>query len=498
MEKGSKEEEARQEGEAEEDWAALGAEVGGRCFAFLRPLLRRLDAHLDVRLVRTLANLVPALVERRGRADALLLSQLGDALEREGHGPAGTKRVESLLRSPKWQAAEVGDFLQEQARVLVGVEAARVPEGRALLILDGSVEEKPESATLEGLAPVLSAKARRLRRSRPRLGPGYWRGRPGPPTVVPGWTCLRLVVTGWAERTLKRPVALGAAQWYRRVGRDHPDQAALAAPVPTADAATAAWALLRPFVDAIGADRLLFVGDREYANLPWLTRLVGLRLPFVVRFKKGNHLRPEEAPSVGDPRASPTQAQAEGRPAWRLTQRLLFRQARTIANPRDPKHPIGVRFGARPVRLIGADEPLWLVWVKVGKGGRRRRVGEPWRLLTSLPLATDDDVWRVVEAYAARWQIEQTIRFTKTELGIESVRVRAWERRAKLLSILTLTYAFLAWLLGDGAAPLVARLLRVVARRGRQAREAWRPLYRLRQALAILWTRHTPSFQGVP
>lgn len=498
MNKGSKREEARQEGKAEEGWEDLGQAMGAKCFGFVRPLLRRLDAHLDVRLVRTVANLVPVLVQRRGRADALLLSQLGDALERAGHGPAGTKRVENLLRSAKWQASEVGDFLGEQARALVSDEAARVPEGRALVILDGTVEEKPESAVLEGLAPVNSAKGRRLRRPRPKLGPGYWRGKPGPPTVVPGWTCVRVVVTGWAERTLRRPVGLGAALWYRRVGREHPDHAAVDAAVPTADAATAAAAVLRPFVAAIGVAHLLFVGDREYANLPWLTQLIGLNLPFVVRFKKGNHLRPEDAPSVSDPLASPTQCQAEGRPAWRLTQTLLFRQTRTIANPRDPQHPIPVRFGARPVRLVGVDEPLWLVWVKVGKGGRRRRVGEPWRLLTSLPVETDEDVWRVVEAYAARWQIEQTIRFTKSELGIESVRVRAWEPRAKLLAVLTLAYAFLTWLLGDGSTPLVARLLSVVHRRGRQAREAWRPLYRLRQALAFLWKRHTPSFQGVP
>jgi hypothetical protein len=113
-------------------------------------------------------------------------------------------------------------------------------------------------------------------------------------------------------------------------------------------------------------------------------------------------------------------------------------------------------------------------------------------------LETYDDVWRVVEAYAARWQIEQMLRFSKAELGVESVRVRAWEPRTKLLAILSLAYAALVHLLADGASPLVAEVLRLVHRTGRQANHAWRPTYRFRRALAALFKRHTPTFQGVP
>jgi hypothetical protein len=90
------------------------------------------------------------------------------------------------------------------------------------------------------------------------------------------------------------------------------------------------------------------------------------------------------------------------------------------------------------------------------------------------------------------------LRFAKSELGIESVRVRAWEARAKLLALVALTYAYLVHLLGDGTDPLLPAVLRWAHRTGTQARERWRPLYRLRAALAALWTRHTPSLQGVP
>lgn len=498
MKQSSKDAEVRQEELTEARLEELREEVGAKCFGYLRPFLQTLDTHLDVRLVRTLAHLVPAILKRRNSPEALLLSQLGDELEREGHGPAGTKRIGNLLTSEHWRAEEIGEYLLEQAKELIRSEAARVPEKRALCIVDGSVREKSESAQLEGLAPINSAKARRLRRPRPKLGPGYYRGPLGPPTVVPGFHWASLVLTGWEERTAQRPVGLGGWLFYRRVARTHPDHQEIDAPIPTADQATALHFLLTHFLEAVDRDHLLFVGDREFANTPWLTSLIRQKLPFVVRWKKGNHLRPEDASSVKDPLISPTQRRQEGRPAWKITQKLLFRQQRTIFNPRNPQQSLSVRFGVDPVRLVEDEEPLWLVWVKLGKGGRRRREGEPWRLLTNLPLETQEDVWRVVQAYAARWQIEQSIRLTKSQLGIQSVRVQKWDVRAKLLAIVALAYAFLVWFLGDLTSPLVHDVLQIIHRTGRQANEVWRPIYRFLQALAKLWKVHTPTFQGIP
>jgi hypothetical protein len=92
--------------------------------------------------------------------------------------------------------------------------------------------------------------------------------------------------------------------------------------------------------------------------------------------------------------------------------------------------------------------------------------------MTDLPLGTYQEVWRVVEADAARWQIEQTIRFTKSALVFESIRLRDWEPRQKLLDLVALVYALLLFHLGDTTSALVPRLLRVSHRRGRQAREA--------------------------
>ena len=170
-----------------------------------------------------------------------------------------------------------------------------------------------------------------------------------------------------------------------------------------------------------------------------------------------------------------------------------------MANPRNPKQPISVSFAARPVRLLTRDDPLWLVVVRLGKATKRRRGdAEPWRLLTTEPVETREQCWRIVEAYAARWRVEQMLRFGKSELGIESIRVRAWEARRKLLGIVALAYAFLVELLGDCTDRLVTAVLSWAHRTGRQAREGWCSLYRLRAGLAALWQRHTPSLEGVP
>jgi len=64
MGKSSREEETCQGGRAEEDRGDLARSAGRACRAYLRPCLRQLDSHLDVRLVRTLASLVP--VSSRG------------------------------------------------------------------------------------------------------------------------------------------------------------------------------------------------------------------------------------------------------------------------------------------------------------------------------------------------------------------------------------------------------------------------------------------------
>jgi len=90
--------------------------------------------------------------------------------------------------------------------------------------------------------------------------------------------------------------------------------------------------------------------------------------------------------------------------------------------------------------------------------------------------------------------IELTWRYSKSELAIESPRVWTWERRAKLLWMLTLAYAFLLSLLDTALSELRNRLLRAWCHRtGKRSREIAAPLYRLRSALSRLWQTYPGS-----
>jgi hypothetical protein len=101
---------------------------------FLAPLLERLSRRVDVRVVRTVGYVVEALVRLRQRSCALWLTEIGTLLLGAAHAPAGVKRVARLLASPDWNAAEVEQWLLEQADQVVEQE-----EDVALVALDQSV-----------------------------------------------------------------------------------------------------------------------------------------------------------------------------------------------------------------------------------------------------------------------------------------------------------------------------------------------------------------------
>ena len=85
-------------------------------------------------------------------------------------------------------------------------------------------------------------------------------------------------------------------------------------------------------------------------------------------------------------------------------------------------------------------QPLWLVVA-------RRKGESPWYLLTSESAYSPELAWKIVFAYARRWQIEMALRYNKSELAFESPRLLQWDARLKLLSITGLVYAFLLSLL---------------------------------------------------
>lgn len=205
--------------------------------------------------------------------------------------------------------------------------------------------------------------------------------------------------------------------------------------------------------------------DRGFARSQWLYQVLESDLRFVLRWPKRYRLLDQWG---------------EARKAWQIARGKRTWSTRQLYDSHTgTHHKVGVL--ALPVAHPEHARPLWLV-VARSKHGR-----EPWYLLTSDLIRTPEDAWAVVVAYARRWQIEQSWRYHKSELGCESPRVWKWERREKLLLIVTLLYAFLLSLLAEELEVLREACLRWGCHRtGKRSRKVAAPLYRLRAALSRL------------
>jgi Transposase DDE domain len=419
--------------------AQVATEVRQDLMAFLQPLLARLDAQIDRRLVQTFARTVDAILCFRNRPHGLLLSELGGYLLDPEHAAAGTKRLSNLLRSGKWSASLSEDFLW--LRSTHQLEELEQQGEEALVLWDESVLEKPESIATPDLGSVRSSKAHRLT----RIKPGFYHP-PGRPIFVPGFQWIGLLLAG-----IRGTPSVAALQWWTNRG-EH-----------ASDKRTEETALLQRCLDAWGR-RVCHVFDRGFAGTPWLRLLISAETRFILRWPARYKL----ADGAG------TQHHAwqlvRGKRAW--DHRLLW----------DARHHCSRKTGILAVPVLWEEHSLVLIVARRGAGQ------QPWYLLTNEPVATSEELWRIVLSYARRWQLEMVWRYNKSELAMESVRVWTWERRKKLLLLAALAYAFLISLLSPSRQVLRTWLLdHWCHRTGKRSRDAPTPLYRLRSALSRLW-----------
>jgi hypothetical protein len=432
------------------------ADLFERLRGFLSPLLTELDEQIDKRLVGTFLGTVRAILEHRHRQGGLLLSELGGVLLSPDHAPAGTKRIGNLLKCAKWAFELVARFLWRQAKERL--EELEEANEDALVLWDDSVNEKPESLHAQGLGPVRSSKAKRLS----RIKPGYYR-KPSAPVFVPGfgWLCLLLIGRSGP------PTVAGMEWWTTRETEGGPEP-------QNGRTLRSGW--LCALSHAWGR-RVVHVFDRGYAGAPWLKELLERDVRFVQRWPKRYHL---------------VDGEGQEKKAWEISRGKRAWGHRYLRDPRrneEMKVSVLAFRVSHPQQhravkgILLPEAPLWLVVARTSRKGQ-----EPWYLLTNEPVETEEDAWKVVLAYARRWQIEMTFRFHKSELALESPRVYAWERRMKLLFMVTVAYAFLLSLLDDTLQLVREWLLRHYCHRtGKRGRETPAPLYRLRAALSRLW-----------
>lgn len=431
--------------------------VRGAWQNLIAPLLLQLDHKMDRRLVDTLGQMVRCLIEHRHRATGLLLSELGAVLLSPDKAPAGTKRVSNLLRSSKWSAHDVAAHLWQHGQEQVGRWQQEGQEGWVLW--DHSVLEKPESQHSQGLSPVRSSKAARLS----RIKPGYYRP-PGAPVFVPGWNWMALLFIASSG-----PPCVGAMRWWgTRSMSPEGHQPWLE------DKGQLQSELLLQCQESLGQG-VVHLFDRGFAGGPWLRELSATGTRFVMRWPKHYKLT------------------SAAHQSWKAWQHLRGKRSWDHQLVPDARRAQMKKVGVVAVQVFHSaygqgQTPLWLVAARSG-GGR-----EPWYLLTNEPIEDAKSAWRVVRAYARRWQIEMSFRFQKSELAMESPRLWCFERRVKLLMLVTLTYALLLALVRLPRAQVAQLLRHGCHRTGKRSRETSTPLYRLRQALAYLFHTHHPDF----
>lgn len=435
MNKGTGKEEKKQE----------GRELENQCWRYLQSFLEGLHQKLDRRLVKTLLDLVLVILMHRHRNNGLLLSELGDHLLGGERGPAGVKRISSLLHSKKWKSRWILNYLWQQAQAKV--KELRAHQEAAYVIWDESVLEKSESLKAERLCAVRSTKAVRLK----RIKPGYFNPPTGHPIFVPGFNWLQILVTG-----LQGTPVLAHLCWWTTRG-----EAASQKRVEEGK-------ILRK-VARLWGRQVVHIWDRGFAGSPWTTLALDHHLRFILRWNKRYHL-------LGpDGRKQEVWKILRGKRSW--DHRLIWDARRRCLRK------TGII--ALPVHLPGEERPLFVVASRPGYGRK------PWYLLTTEPVHTPEQAWQIVFAYARRWQIEMSLRFTKSELAFESPRLLQWEARMKFLLIASLAYAFLLSLL-----PLTDSLFRLLStfchRTGKWSQVTLTPLYRLRLALSRLWLTFRP------
>jgi hypothetical protein len=271
---------------------------------------------------------------------------------------------------------------------------------------------------------------------------------------VPGLNWLQIVVTG-----MKGPPALAHIRFwttrgdYKTTRREEEHR------------------LLRDLAKRWG-QTVIHLWDRGFAGAPWLGLVIFYKVRFIVRWNKNYKLI--------DPKGRKLKAWECSRGNRSLDHRMIYDARRRC------ERKTGIVF--LPVRVPDfPDYPFTLVVSRPGKGRK------PWYLLTNEHVTSVEDAWRIVLAYNRRWQIEMSIRYSKSELAFESPRLPAWERRAKLMALVAIVQAFLFSLLDDRLLLLRSWLLdHWCHRTGKRSRSTATPLYRLRLALSQLWLYFRP------
>jgi len=206
---------------------------------------------------------------------------------------------------------------------------------------------------------------------------------------------------------------------------------------------------------------VVFTMDRGFGRLKLLGEMHDKGMRFVVRLKQDIHVDP------GDERLISLK--------W-LSYAIALVHWNNVYDVQQKREKV-LRYGWRKVKRPGIKGDVYLVisWLE----------GEetPWLLLTNEVISSAEDAWRIVRIYWRRMEVEQTLRYLMSELGIESFRVRSIEAIKKLFAMAMVVLAMLVELF-QGQPVLVELICKLARWLGLKKEKA--TIYKLRWGLRKL------------
>ena len=365
---------------------------------YLTPFLTLFSNYVDKRYISTFHELFLAILKNRNSTRNLLLSELGSFVAGGAHAKAGTKRISNLLHCKTWDHNLIREHLHKQADQRVSKMLSM--ESEPLLLWDGSCLEKHESIKHEALCPVASSKAQRLA----RIKPGYYT----PPTkkyvFVPGFH-----IEGIALTALNSTASIFEMNVWTSRGKykEWPGNYL--------------WNGFKYCQENYGNHTVLHVFDRGYAHSTLLEYAAHFQQNFLVRWKKNHHLIDEKGT-----RATYMISRGCKNKSFKITyDKERKRHKHNLITWKKVKHP-----------FMGEMEYTLIIV-------REKEKNSPMYFLTNKAIETKNQAWKMLFSYMKRWEVEEIFRCCKSELGIQSIRMKSWYGVQKMISILVLCYNFL-------------------------------------------------------
>jgi hypothetical protein len=408
---------------------AARQELTDRFAAYLAPLLTTFAHEMDQRLVRSVREALLAILVHPRPGQALMLTTFA---EQSPHRPRlihTVKRFYRLLHHPAFHARTISSWLLRR-----GTERWD-PAADELVLVDGSELIKPYAVRMEHLARVPNPLTKQ---GGPKTMPGYWLLAAVRTSLAKGMA----QVLDWRVYSTRQP-------GFRSENR-----------------------VTEQFLDRLLARvgrQAVLVMDRGFGRFALLGHLAARQARFVVRLTAKRDFAVDEEGMVH---------------LALLAYRLPLVSERVVFDPLR-KCEVLARYGYRRVRRQGIVGELTLVaqWLA--------DIEEPWLLLTNEPVHGEADAWRIVQIYWRRMEIEQSFRFLKSEVGLESFRVREFAAIERMVALGMVIYAFLIELL-QASGPLVSCLCRLTRWLGLKGEKE--TVYKLRWGINRLLTALPPGY----